>query len=196
VSGPRAAALAALLLTGLLAGCGADQPDDGGAATRPTDVGSVETDLPPCPDQPSRPAADAELSDVRLTCFSGGTLDLGRAPGVPTVINLWASWCGPCREELPLVQQLADAVGDRVRVVTVNSQDGVPQATSFAGDARLDLPTAYDGEGTVSAALGLRGLPQTLFVAADGSVAFVQVKAVRSLAEFESLVTEHLGVRL
>ena len=195
MSGPRAAALAALLLTGLFAGCGTDDP--GPTPTDPaSNLASVETDLPPCPDQPDTPAADRDLTGLSLTCFSGGTLDLGRAPGVPTVINLWASWCGPCREELPLVQQLADAAGDRVRVLTVNSQDGVPQATSFAADTRLDLPTAYDGKGTVSAALGLRGLPQTVFVAADGSVAFVQVKAVTSLAEFESLVADHLGVRL
>jgi cytochrome c biogenesis protein CcmG, thiol:disulfide interchange protein DsbE len=196
VSGPRAAALAALLLTGLVAGCGTDDSGGRARAAEPTDVASVATDLPPCPDQPGRPASDPQLAGLSLTCFSGGTLDLGRAPGVPTVVNLWASWCGPCREELPLVQQLADTAGDRVRVVTVNSQDGVPQATSFAADARLDLPTAYDGDGAVSAALGLRGLPQTLFVTADGSLAFVQVKAVTSLAEFESLVADHLGVRL
>jgi cytochrome c biogenesis protein CcmG, thiol:disulfide interchange protein DsbE len=195
VSAIRAAGLAALLLLGLLAACGAGESDDGAAAA-PMDVASVETDLPPCPDQPDEPAADGGLPALALTCFSGGTLDLGRAPGVPTVINLWASWCGPCREELPLVQQLADVAGDRVRVVTVNSQDGVPQATSFAADARVALPTAYDGEGRLSAALGLRGLPQTVFVDADGSLAFVQVTAVTSLTEFESLVARHLGVRL
>jgi thiol-disulfide isomerase/thioredoxin len=190
------AAFAALLLVGLLAACGDAGSDGDGSAGAPTDVAAVETALRPCPDQPDRPAADDRMRAVTLTCFSGGTLDLGRAPGVPTVVNLWASWCGPCREELPLVQQLADAAGDRVRVVTVNSQDGVPQATSFAADARVTLPTAYDGDGAVAAALGLRGLPQTVFLAADGSVAFVQVTAVSSLAEFESLVAEHLEVRL
>jgi thiol-disulfide isomerase/thioredoxin len=115
---------------------------------------------------------------------------------VPTVINLWASWCGPCREELPLVEQLAEAAGERVRVLTVNSEDGRPQATSFAADAGLTVPVAYDGEGKLAAAFGLRGLPQTLFVAADGTLTFTQVRAVASLAEFESLVADHLGVRL
>jgi len=55
-------------------------------------------------------------------------------------------------------------------VLTVNSQDGLPQATSFAADAGLRLPTAYDAEGEFAAALGLRGLPQTVFLGADGSL--------------------------
>jgi thiol-disulfide isomerase/thioredoxin len=195
VNAVRAAALAVVLVAGL-SGCAAEHPAGAAPPSPGTGVASVETDLAPCPAQPDRPAAGGDLPDLTLRCFSGGTLDLGRAPGVPTVINLWASWCGPCREELPLVQRLAEAAGNRVRVLTVNSEDGVPQATAFAADARVTLPTAYDGEGALAAALGLRGLPQTVFVGADGSLAYVQVRAVTSLAEFESLVADHLGVRL
>jgi cytochrome c biogenesis protein CcmG, thiol:disulfide interchange protein DsbE len=195
VKAAPAAALAVLLLAGVT-GCAAEHPAGAAPSSAGNDVTSVDTDLAPCPAQPDEPAAGGKLPDLALTCFSGGTLDLGRAPGVPTVINLWASWCGPCRDELPLVQQLAKAAGNRVRVLTVNSEDGVPQATSFAADARVTLPTAYDGDGKLAAALGLRGLPQTVFVGADGSLAYVQVRAVTSLTEFESLVADHLGVRL
>jgi cytochrome c biogenesis protein CcmG, thiol:disulfide interchange protein DsbE len=189
------AALLALLLTGLVAGCSSGGADDGGSSPR-TDVASVETDLQPCPAQTGQPAAGSGVPQVRLDCFGGGSLDFRKASGVPTVVNLWASWCGPCREELPLVQQLALAAGDRVRVLTVDSQDGIPQATSFAADAGVTLPTTYDGQGQVAADLGLRGLPQTVFLAPDGSVAFVQPSAVTSLEEFESLVAQHLGVQL
>ena len=186
--------LAGLLLAGLLTGCTPDGSDDD-TSSPPTDVASVETDLPPCPAQSGEPAA-GDAPQVSLQCFGGGTLDLAEAPGVPTVLNLWASWCGPCREELPLVQQLADVAADRVRVLTVDSQDGIPQATSFAADAAVTLPTAYDGQGELAAALGLRGLPYTVFLGADGSVAYVQATPVESLEQFESLVAEHLGVQL
>jgi len=64
VSGIRVAALPALLLIGLLAGCGADEPDADDASAGPTDVASVETDLPPCPDQPDRPAVGDQLTGV------------------------------------------------------------------------------------------------------------------------------------
>jgi thiol-disulfide isomerase/thioredoxin len=194
VSARRTAAL--LLGLGLaLSACTAeaDEPETPQRAT----VAATQTDLTACPEQSGEPAADGELSGVApIECFTGGTLDLGRAPGAPTVLNLWASWCGPCREELPLVQQLADLAGDRVRVVGVISQDGVPQAASFADDAGVTLPGAFDGQGDVAAALGLRGLPHTVFLAADGSVAFVRTGAVESLDELRGLVAEHLGVQL
>ena len=131
-----------------------------------------------------------------LACPGGGSLDLGRAPGVPTVVNLWASWCGPCREELPLVQQLADAGGDRLAVVGVITRDGAPQAASFAADAGATFPSAFDGEGELMAELGLGGLPYTYLLDADGGIAHVQVGPVADFAELEGLVAEHLGVTL
>jgi cytochrome c biogenesis protein CcmG/thiol:disulfide interchange protein DsbE len=115
---------------------------------------------------------------------------------VPAVVNLWASWCGPCREELPLVQQLADAGGDRLAVVGVISRDGAPQAASFAADVGATFPSAFDGEGELMAELGLGALPYTYLLDADGGIAHVQVGPVADVAELEGLVAEHLGVTL
>ena len=187
---------AGVLALGLaLAGCtsgAADEP--GGAASPPPDPLAA---LAPCPEQPDRPAGGAQtLPALDLPCPGGGSLDLGRAPGVPTVVNLWASWCTPCREELPLVQQLADAAGDRLSVVGVISRDGAPQAASFAADAGATFPSAFDGDGELMAELGLNGLPYTYLLDADGGIAHVQVGPVADLAEFEALVDEHLGVTL
>ncbi len=192
--GRRAAALV-LGAVALLSACtaSADEP----APVQRATVADTETDLAACPEQPDEPAAPSDLSGVTpLECFTGGTLDLGRAPGVPTVLNLWASWCGPCREELPLVQELADLGGDRVRVLGVVSQDGVPQAASFADDSGITVPGAFDRRGEVAGALGLQGLPHTVFLAADGSVASVKVGPVTSVDELRALVAEHLGVQL
>jgi thiol-disulfide isomerase/thioredoxin len=193
VSAARLAALPAALL--LLAGCSGG-PDEQATPVPDVDVAAAETDLTPCPEQPDQPAAPSDLPALRLDCFSGGTVDLGLAPGVPTVVNLWASWCPPCREELPVVQQLAEAAGDRVRVLGVVSKDGVPQATSFAADAGATFPTAFDAEGKLMDGLGIRALPYTYFLAADGSIAHVEVGPVESLPEFEQLVAQHLGVQL
>ncbi|MFQ1003335.1 TlpA family protein disulfide reductase [Modestobacter sp. SSW1-42] len=187
--GPRALAAALAVGLALLTACGSDDAP----ADPPAQPVAA---LAPCPEQPDTPAADSDLPAVSLDCLGGGTLDLTRAPGVPTVLNLWASWCGPCREELPLVQELADVAGDQVRVVGVASKDGMPQATSFAADAGITFPGAFDGDGAVMTAMRLVGLPATAFLAADGSVAFVQVGPVRSIEEFEELVATHLGVQL
>jgi cytochrome c biogenesis protein CcmG, thiol:disulfide interchange protein DsbE len=196
VSRALRAAGALLLLLGLLGGCSSADSEEPAPTPASSDLDSLDTDMQPCPEQPDQPAADSDLPATVFDCFGGGTLDLSRAPGVPTVVNLWASWCGPCREEMPLVQQLADAGGEQLRVLGVASLDGASQTASFAQDAAVSFPSAFDGEGEVMAAIGVNTLPHTVFLAADGSLAYVQVGQVHSLAEFEQLVADHLGVQL
>jgi peroxiredoxin len=94
------------------------------------------------------------------------------------------------------VQQVAAQAGDRLRVLGVISKDGIPQATSFAADAGTTFPGAYDLDGRVMAALSVVGLPATLLLAPDGSVAFTKVGAFRSADELRQAVGEHLGVQL
>jgi cytochrome c biogenesis protein CcmG/thiol:disulfide interchange protein DsbE len=188
----RPAAVAALLLPVVLSGCTADA--EGSAA--PATTASAASALQPCPEQPDAEAQGAELLPaVSFDCPGGGSLDLGRAPGTPTVLNLWGSWCGPCREELPLMQEFADAAGGQVRVVGLISKDGRPQAESFAADAGVTFPSAFDADGELMAALGLNALPYTYLLDADGGLAYTQVGPVSSLAELEDLVAQHLGVR-
>jgi cytochrome c biogenesis protein CcmG/thiol:disulfide interchange protein DsbE len=197
VTGARCALGALLLLPALLAGCSSDEPDaDVAPSPASSDLDQLDTDFGACADQPDQPAADSDLPGTVFDCFGGGSLDLSRAQGVPAVVNLWASWCPPCRDELPVVQQLADVAGNRLRVVGLVSLDGAPQAASFGEDAGVTFPSAFDGEGEVMAALGFNNLPYTLFLAADGSVAHVEVGRVDSLAEFRQLVADHLGVTL
>ncbi len=174
----------------LLAGC---------AAPRENPDGPVEIDstLSACPEQSSQPAQGAaRLPALAFDCPGGGTLDLSRAPGVPSVVNLWGSWCLPCREELPLFQELMNGAADRVQVVGVISKDGVPQAESFASDAGVVFPSAFDGEGELMAELGINVLPHTYFVDADGALVHTQVGPVASVDELRGLVAEHLGVQL
>jgi len=163
------------------------------AATSPAASGPFEA----CPTQPARAAhGTTTLPKLAFSCPGGGSLDLGRAPGAPTVINLWGSWCAPCRDELPLMQQLADQAGDRVRVLGVISKDGRPQANSFATDAHVTFPSAVDGEGKLMAGVGINVLPYTYFLDADGGVTYTQVGPVSSLAQLKTLVARHLGARL
>ena len=181
----RPAVAAAVVLLG---GCSAER-----AEPEPASVPSLAA----CPEQTDQPSADgAALPDLAFDGAGGGELDLARAPGVPTVVNLWGSWCTPCREELPLLQELADEAGERVRVVGLISKDGVPQADSFAEDAGITFPSAFDGEGELMAELGLNGLPYTAFLAADGTLAHSELGPVDSVEELRALVAEHLGVAL
>jgi cytochrome c biogenesis protein CcmG/thiol:disulfide interchange protein DsbE len=191
----RTATAAALVLTATLSGC-TTHP-----ATPPAASGSsserTTSALEPCPEQGAAPAKGTDpLPALTFDCPGGGSLDLGRAPGEPTVLNLWGSWCTPCREELPLVQQFADAAAGQVRVMGVISKDGRPQAESFAADAGVTFPSAFDGDGELMTDLGLHGLPYTYFLDADGAVVYTQVGPIASVDELRTLAAEHLGVQL
>ena len=182
----------ALVLAVLPTACAGGESTPSGSG-----VSAVATVLDPCPEQPAAEARGrTTLPPLAFDCLGGGSVDLGAAPGVPTLVNLWGSWCGPCREELPLLQQFAESAGDRVRVVGVISKDGVAQADSFAADADVTFPSAFDGEGELMTELGLNSLPHTYFVDADGGVRYTKTGPFTSVDELESLVAEHLGVRL
>ncbi|MFD2091622.1 TlpA family protein disulfide reductase [Blastococcus deserti] len=185
---PRTVLAAAAVV--LLSACTAERANPDGPV-------QVESLLAPCPDQPGDTAQGAaRLPALSFDCPGGGELDLARAPGVPTIVNLWGSWCAPCREELPLFQELVDLAGDRVRVVGVISKDGAPQAESFAAEAGVVFPSAFDGEGELMAALGINVLPHTYFLDPAGALVHTQVGPVTSVDELRGLVAQHLGVQL
>ncbi|HEX6382801.1 MAG TPA: TlpA disulfide reductase family protein [Acidimicrobiia bacterium] len=192
---PLIAGLAAVVV---LAGCtGEPRANPDGPAAPEDDVLSVDTGLAPCPEQPeTTTAGGGALPALAFDCLGGGSLDLARAPGAPTVLNLWGSWCTPCRDELPVLQEFADVAGSRVRVLGVISRDGVPQADSFAADAGVTFPSAFDGEGALMAELGLNALPYTAFLDADGRLVHSEFGPVDSVDELRGLVAEHLGVQL
>ena len=194
----RGALGAGAAVVALLGGCGTAANDSGGQAPPSTTARSgPAAALQACPAQPGEPARGGQvLPPLTLDCLGGGTLDLGRAPGVPTVVNLWASWCGPCREELPLMQQLSAGGAGKVQVLGVVSKDGKPQALAFAGDAGATFPSAFDGQGDLMTKLGLRGLPYTYLLDAHGAVVYTQVGPVTSEDQLRQLVADHLGVQL
>ena len=116
------------------------------------------------------------------------------ALGGPLVVNLWATWCGPCRQELPEFQQYATRVGDRVRVVGVLTSDGAPAGRSFAADLGLKFPMLVDDDGRLLAAVGAAGLPVTLFVDAAGHIAYMYNAQALDEPALANLVARHLGV--
>ncbi|WP_130509545.1 TlpA family protein disulfide reductase [Krasilnikovia cinnamomea] len=112
--------------------------------------------------------AGAALPDLELPCFTGGApVRLADLRG-PAVVNLWASWCEPCRTELPAMQRLAEASAGRLTVVGVDTGDDRDAAAGFAADKRVTLPTLYDRDRKLITALGRTTLPVTVFVDGQG----------------------------
>ena len=135
----------------------------------------------------------ADLPDLSLPCFTGaGPVRLTELRG-PAVINLWGSWCGPCREELPVMQALADATTGRLRVVGVDTRDSRDAAASFATDRGVSLPTLFDPDQKLLIALGRIAVPVTVFIAADGK-RFVYTGKALDKPTLGGLVRTHTGV--
>ena len=114
-------------------------------------------------------AQDNSLPEIELPCFTGGSAVKLTGVRGPAVINLWASWCEPCRTELPAMQQLADRAAGKLTVLGVNTGDDREAAASFGADNRIGMPTLYDRDKKLIGRLGGSTLPVTIFLGADGS---------------------------
>ena len=144
----------------------------------------------------SRPVAGQgrPLPDLTLPCFTGGPdVALGALRG-PAVINLWASWCEPCRTELPAFQRLSERAGGKVRVVGVNTRDGRDAAQSIGEDFELRFPTLFDPDESLRRALARQILPITLFVDGQGRIRHQDETGALDDAALAALVRRHLGV--
>jgi thiol-disulfide isomerase/thioredoxin len=114
------------------------------------------------------------------------------------LVNVWAHWCGPCRAELPVINDFAQQAGDRVRVLTVQGQEGAQNpflSLNLLTEIGVHLPTVVDTDAEIAAALGVpRAYPSTVLVRADGTVAAVLPRVFDSTEEVADAVREHLGV--
>jgi thiol-disulfide isomerase/thioredoxin len=144
--------------------------------------------------------ADDRLPDITLAGFDGGeAVDLGEFTG-PAVISIWASWCGPCRKEMPVLEEFHSAYGDRVPLLGIDFQDHQPaDARALVKATGVTYPLVEDeagdinGEGAIPL---LRGLPYVAFVAEDGTVTHIEAVVIESSDELVELVDEHLGIAL
>ncbi len=146
-----------------------------------------------CSSSPStRPTAKA-LPAATLAAFgSGRPLDLAGLRG-PAVLNVWASWCGPCRQELPRYQSFAEKYAGKVRVLGVDFEDtNAAAARALISKTGVRYPLYTDPDGH----LGARVLPEVILVDAHGHVAYRQYVEIASVGQLERLVEDHLGVSL
>lgn len=192
----RDVALVLVSATLALTGC---TSDGGSGQSGGTSAGARDLpDLTDCPTPTGQPATGAQtLPELTLPCLDGGggELTLGEAPGVPLVVNLWATWCTSCRDELPLFSQLYAATDrGQLLVAGVVTRDGPGLAAEFVLDLGIEFPSGIDENGDLYVDKGLRGLPGTFFVNADGSIAHAELAPITSYADLVGLIQEHLGV--
>lgn len=151
----------------------------------------------PCPVATGTTSAPRGLQDIELRCLGKGPkVNLSRLRG-PMLLNVWASWCEPCRAEVPELQAFYVKAKGKVGLLGIDFTDSAASAQDFAGNIGMTYPSVVDADGeTHFKSFQSAGPPETIFLAADGSVAFRKSGPFKSVAEIERLVREHLGVTL
>jgi len=133
--------------------------------------------------------------EFTLDLLGGGQVTLSNLRGKVVMVNLWASWCPPCRAEMPAIENVYRAYknkGFEVLAVNTTYQDGEAEAEAFAQSYGLTFPIPLDRTGAVSNRYLLRALPSTFFVSRDGVIRSVVVGGPMSEAVIQSKVEELL----
>jgi len=175
----RIALVAALLL---LAGCGQETsalPGDG-VIVSCSPIATIKTDN------------DATL----LKCLDGNsTVDIGQIKG-PALVNVWGSWCGPCKEEMPIFVDFYSKYKEKVSLIGISVEEAdVQNARDFVKLYGMSWPNLNDPDGSTRGTLGM-GVPITLFIDAQGRVAFRKIGVVTTIEELERDTQKYLGVQL
>jgi len=119
----------------------------------------------------SRPTEPVAAAEMELSDLSGQPLRLSDLRGRVVLLNFWATWCAPCRDEMPALKALARELGPRgLTVVGVNFRESKQDVEVFAREYGLDFPMLLDGEGRLAKRYQVYALPVTLLVDRRGMV--------------------------
>lgn len=162
----------------LLAGCDkASAPDTQSETDTPVAQNTAEEEVPPpLPGQIVRTMAGTELPAVTLKDPEGNVLNTADLKGKPVLMNLWATWCVPCRKEMPLLDNLAGQLGNDVKVLTISqdSEEDTPKVVDFFKQGGFrNLEQWLDPKSDLGVQFAQAGLlPTTILFDAEGKEIF------------------------
>ncbi len=136
----------------------------------------------------------AAVPDFRLTTYDGQVIEAAGLRGQVLVINFWASWCDPCKEEAAALEQAWQEYRDRgVVFLGVNYVDTEPEARAYLAEFGVSYPNGPDLGTRISQAFRIRGVPETYVVNGQGVLTAVMIGPFGSLADIEAAVQQALG---
>jgi peroxiredoxin len=136
--------------------------------------------------------------DFRATTADGTNLSLGDFHGKKIVLSFWASWCGPCQEEMGVLNRFYSAhhtAASDFEVLAISIDEDVAQATHFATQMKLPFPVLLDPHETVARAYEEKGIPTLFLIDKDGTISYAHVGCDRTY-RLEQILARELGIDL
>lgn len=136
--------------------------------------------------------SNGELDDLAFLTTDGTTSTLAEYRGDALVVNFFASWCAPCRAEMPDLEQVHLARQDEVRFVGINHDLDEATWRSFVDETEVTFETVFQPDTEIFTALDAKGMPTTALVSADGEVVYLHTGLLTDEL-LEELIDEHFG---
>jgi thiol-disulfide isomerase/thioredoxin len=166
------AILVILLALGLVATSCTCQSTTNGGTTGPPEIGKL-------------------APDFELDTLDGQTLVLSQLKGRPVLLNFWATWCGPCRYEMPFLQQIdQEWPEEELLLLTVNIQESSSQVTQFLQSQGLSFTVLLDSDSKVAQRYNIHGIPTTFFIDSGGVIQNIKVGAFQSHTDIEAILDQ------
>lgn len=121
---------------------------------------------------PADPTVGNSAPAISATQLDGASFSLQAHRGKPVVLVFWASWCGPCKREIPELTELVAHYGDRVTFISVNAGETTPTAARVAAEWGIRWPVIMDPTSQIQADYRVEALPTVVIVDADGVIRF------------------------
>lgn len=116
---------------------------------------------------------------------------LAKLRGYPVVVNVWASWCVPCRQEFPVLQKLSARYGRKVAFLGLNSEDSNDAAATFLREEPVPYPSYTDPSKSVAQSIGVVGFPDTAFYGRNGKLLYLKQGPYTNDADLEADVRRY-----
>ncbi len=155
-----------LIVASPIGGCGSSESGSGGS--HPDYARALAGSPPPL----------AALHEQANDLLEGGQeafeARLAKLRGYPVVVNVWASWCVPCRQEFPVLQKLAARYGKKVAFLGLNSEDSDDAAATFLREEPVPYPSYTDPDKAIAESIGVVGFPDTAFYDENGRLLYLK----------------------
>ena len=129
-----------------------------------------------------------------LRCLDGGTtIDVGAVRG-PLIVNVWGSWCAPCRDEVPMIRSFYQRNKNKVQILGVDVEEAnIADGKKFVIKQGMSWPNVIDTDGRSRAYFGM-GVPVTWFINSEGKVVYKKIGVLKDVKELETLTAKYLKI--